>query len=188
MKTHDDFDDLLHEALSEYRDAEPLAGIESRILARLQLSEPSRRPFVLRWAIALACAAAIAAAIWFGSVRRTPESVSQTKIAATPSVAQAPIPRPAPVGAASGAKVAEFRRPAKPHAVVAAPVATVAHAVPSVFPLPSPLTAQEQAFLASVQGEPDSARLATAADDALVIAKIEIKPLERSGTPSGDNP
>ena len=188
MKTHDDFDDLLHEALSEYRDAEPLAGIESRILARLQLSEPSRRPFVLRWAIALACAAAIAAAIWFGSGRRTPQSISPAKIAATPSVAQAPMPRPAPVGAASGAKVAEFRRPAKPHAVVAAPVATVAHAVPSVFPLPSPLTAQERAFLASVQGEPDSARLATAADDALVIAKIEIKPLERSGTPSGDNP
>jgi len=188
MKTHDDFDDLLHEALSEYRDAEPLAGIESRILARLQLSEPSRRPFVLRWAIALACAAAIAAAIWFGSVRPTPESMSQTKIATTPSVAQVPAPRPAPAIAASGAKVGEFRRPAKPHAVVAAPVATVAHAVPSVFPLPSPLTAQEQAFLASVQGEPDSARLAAAAADALVIAKIEIKPLESSGAPSGDNP
>ena len=186
---HDEhLDHLLDEALSEYRDAEPLAGLEERILVRIQKREGLRKPTILRWAVAFACAAAVAMAIWFGSVRPTPESMSQTKIATTPSVAQVPAPRPAPAIAASGAKVGQFRRPAKPHAVVTTPAATAAHAVPSVFPLPSPLTAQEQAFLASVQGEPDSARLATAADDALVIAKIEIKPLERSGTPSGDNP
>ena len=52
---HDEhLDNFLDEALSEYRDAEPLAGLESRVLRRLQASKPARAGFWLRCGIAAA--------------------------------------------------------------------------------------------------------------------------------------
>ena len=37
MNHNDDFDRTVDDALAEYRDAEPLAGVEERVLQRLRL-------------------------------------------------------------------------------------------------------------------------------------------------------
>ncbi len=53
MNPNDHLDRILDHALSEYRDAEPLSGMEDRILRRLAAQpEPSSR----RWAWILAAA------------------------------------------------------------------------------------------------------------------------------------
>ena len=184
---HDEhLDHLLDEALSEYRDAEPLAGIESRILARLELSGPSRRPFVLRWALALACAAAIAAAVWFGVGRRPQHNVLPAETAATKPVEHAPIPAPAVVASASAA--VKIRKPADRTAQHETHAPTAAPTKPSVFPLPTPLAPEERAFLAALRKGPDPMPDAAAPDAAITIAEIEIKPLSIGGVASSENP
>ena len=80
MTNDNQFDALLHDALGEYREAEPLAGIESRILARIHADASGRKSLGLRWAIALACAAAVVLAIWLGVGRRTPHPAIPSRI------------------------------------------------------------------------------------------------------------
>lgn len=186
MNDNERLDKILDEALSEYREAEPLAGLEDRVLQRLQGRKRAGTSLWLRWGLAAACLAVVVMAVWIGMARRTPESVTPAKMATPQPIAQAPVQTPAPAVAGPVVKAGELRGPARHHAGTTTPAATVAHSVPSVFPLPVPLTAQEQAFLAIVQGNADSGRLATGLDDTLVIAKIEIKPLESSGTLSGE--
>ena len=56
----DKFDDLIDTALSSYADAEPLSGLEQRILRRVQLVKDRRRRFIsLKWALALATLASV---------------------------------------------------------------------------------------------------------------------------------
>ena len=43
MKTTDEFDEILSNALSEYRKAEPLAGLEDRVLRRVQQQRERRK-------------------------------------------------------------------------------------------------------------------------------------------------
>ena len=43
MKTTDEFDEILSNALSEYREAEPLAGLEDRVLRRVQQQRERRK-------------------------------------------------------------------------------------------------------------------------------------------------
>ena len=75
---HDEhLDNILDEALSEYREAEPLAGLEDRgaaATARPRAPVPARK--WLRWGIAVACLAALAMVIWIGMARRTPQTAA----------------------------------------------------------------------------------------------------------------
>ena len=184
---HDEhLDHLLDEALSEYRDAEPLAGIESRILARLELSGPSRRPFVLRWALALACAAAIAAAVWFGVGRRPQHNVLPAETAATKPVEHAPIPAPAVVASASAA--VKIRKPADRTAQHETYTPAAAPTSPAEFPSPTPLSPGERALLAALNQSSHTMPAASQPDQAITIAEIEIKPLSIGGVASSENP
>ncbi|HVP50275.1 MAG TPA: hypothetical protein VMT56_03535, partial [Candidatus Bathyarchaeia archaeon] len=95
MNNDAEFDGLLHEALSEYREAEPLAGIESRILARIQDRDARRKTPGWRWALAGACAAALVVAIWFGALRRAPQSAAPNiNVATTKPVEKTPAEKP----------------------------------------------------------------------------------------------
>ena len=71
MKPDEDFDNLLDDALTEYRDAEPLAGLEHRVLRRLRCQTERRRATRLAWsAAAVATAALLAIAAWLGLQER----------------------------------------------------------------------------------------------------------------------
>jgi hypothetical protein len=179
------FDELLDHALSEYRDAEPLAGIDARILRRLQQRETIRQRAGLRWAIAVACAAALAFTIWLSIGRRTPETATN-EVAAVPSTAQrSPAmsaeaqQRSTPTPSGSAQVAAKYSTP-MPMAGTKKPIATQ-----PVFPMPTPLTAQERAFMASLQGNAAVAASGADPDSSIAIAEIQIKPLTAGGQSSG---
>ena len=69
MTHNDEFDKVLDDALSEYREAEPLAGLEDRVLQRLQLQTEQRRKLWWRWSAIAAAAAALIIAAWIGMGR-----------------------------------------------------------------------------------------------------------------------
>ena len=180
----DEFDNLLDHALSEYRDAEPLAGIEDRILARLHQRETTRQRFGWRWAIAFSCAAlaVIVVGITLGGPLRQllagwggahkPASPKQT-VAAQKPVAPPPATQENPTRNIHRVP----RTPSVPIEVAATP-----EPMPAQFPMPTQLTPEERAFMAALQK--DSAAMPAASDEPITIAEIEIKPLSRGGSSS----
>ena len=59
MNDNEQLDNILDEALSAYREAEPLAGIEDRVLQRLRLQPEARRFASWKWGAVAACAAVL---------------------------------------------------------------------------------------------------------------------------------
>jgi len=186
MNNDEHLDNLLDEALSEYRHAEPLAGIESRILARIAERETRRNPFALRWAIAFACAAAVALAIWLGIGRRTPHTAAPSESAVTKPVEKAPGPTQAPEVVASASGTVEVRKAASRSVPQLPPTETALQMKPAVFPSPAPLTADERAFMAALNQFPNTMPVASEPDKAITIAEIEIKPLAIGGVSLGE--
>jgi len=190
MNHNEHLDNLLDEALSEYCDAEPLAGIESRLLLRLQASQPTRTNSWLRWGLAAACLAALALVIWIGMARRTSptatpadELAAQPKTVPQPREFSAPAPGPAVVSENGRARDAAPRR-ATPSTITPA---NTKPATAEVFPVPVPLTDEERAFVAALGQHPEAVHATSASDDAPVIAKIEIKPLSTTDENPGDD-
>lgn len=192
MNSDDQLDRILDHALSEYRDAEPLTGMEDRILRRLAAQpEPSSR----RWAWILATAAALAVlvfALWLG-LRERPQQqtvaskVTQTAEHATTSSAHSETPvvpsaQSHPV-AATRAASRRLKSPVMPQ------VAKAAAAKPALkqFPAPAPMTSEEHALLALARTHPDALLAQPDDADKLNIAPIEIKPLApEAGAPQGE--
>ena len=87
MNHHDEFDDLLHDALSEYREAEPLAGIEERVLQRMQSLREERRHAMWMWGAVATCAALLLAGVWLGAKNPTLPKEGGAEHAASPQVA-----------------------------------------------------------------------------------------------------
>jgi len=190
MNDNEQLDNLLAEALSEYGAAEPLAGIEDRVLQRLRL-QPEHHPWSgWKWAAAAACLSALAVAVWIGMARRTPQSPSTAgEIALQPKVT--PLKRdPTPHSAdPSMLSQAASERIGVQHssATTSGRQTNVNAPRAAVFPNPVPLTREEQAFVAALDRHPDALPTTTAPGAAPVIARIEIKPLSDSDKPSGEN-
>jgi hypothetical protein len=142
---------ILAEALAQYANAEPLAGLEQRVLQRVR-SEGRRR--VGRWPWALAASVAVAgmfAVLW---VRTAPQTLGVSAVAPRPPqiVARAAVPKSA-------------RRQTLPKR--------------RVFPTPVPLSGQERALLAFAAHAPDLARdLRSRIDEPIQFTEIKIAPLE----------
>lgn len=184
---HDEhLDNILDEALSEYRDAEPLAGIESRILARVHASESVRKSRGLRWAVVVACAAAIVAAVWFGVGKRTPHTAAPSEAATIKPVEKAPAHTPVPTVVTSASSTVAVRKPANHIVPQSTPAETAVQTKPSVFPSPSPLTAEERAFMAALNQTAGAMPVTSEPDKAITIAEIEIKPLAIAGLSLGE--
>jgi hypothetical protein len=66
----DELDQALDAALARYSSAEPLAGLEQRVLNRVRAEQPA--PRIGRWVLAVAMAAGMiaAAALWVGQASR----------------------------------------------------------------------------------------------------------------------
>ncbi len=167
----DELERVLQEGISRYADAEPLAGLEERIMARVRMTASSRSSRADWWAVlAIGVAASLVGGFVYLRMEHTesrPLTIAAVKRAAIPVLA----PRQtAPI---------KILKP-RVHSHVRA-------ALPKLpeFPTPSPLTSEERLLLAMLQQDPE--RTAQAFDslrkresEPLEIAPLVIPPLETS--------
>ena len=154
----EDLDRLLDEGIQSYVAAEPLAGLEQRVLARTRTA-PKRNHAPAFLAAAGACAATVILTVAFHT---TP----------TPPPVLPPVPPPAHVA------IAPIPKP-----VLATQRPRTTHKLPKQrqFPTPQPVTAEERLLLALIAAHPDQTAQAFASlhsqSDPIEIKPIEIKPL-----------
>ena len=130
MRDDRDLDELIDRALARYGDAEPLAGIEQRVLQRAQ---SDRRRSALQWTAALAIAAALLIAV---VVVPDPRSTAPPRLRfVNVSKSALTLPRVVRTEQVTFA-LTEYRRPHKA-------------ALPKqlVFPVDEPITAEESALV-----------------------------------------
>ena len=209
MNHGDEFDDILKEALHEYRDAEPLAGLEDRVLQRLHSQTVQRpRPRWI-WGAVAACVALVLIGVWIGVENSTtPHLPTAGKYGPPTGEGGVEHPPEARVGTRGSEELADVtKRPTLPKERAGHPAPRglkaarddknkglngTAEAVPlqnvaSQFPTPAPLTAEEHALLALLHADPNI--LPKQRDDAndIAIAPLEIKPLAGSAAPTQEN-
>jgi hypothetical protein len=168
MGDRDELDRVIDGALASYTGAEPLAGLEERVLNRVRVAQPVRRR-VFAWAFGLAFAVLL---VVVGIVIRTERrTVPRSEVAQVANVAPPPAIKEPPVVLKRVARIAHRR------------VAKVS-ALPKLdqFPAPSPLTTEERALIALVERDPKQAQmfadLQKQADEPIEIQGIQIAPLE----------
>jgi hypothetical protein len=209
MNDNDEFDQILDNALSEYRDAEPLADLENRVLQRLQLQAERRQKLWWQWSAAALTAAVLVIAAWVGlrsGGKQTPvvekhapasdsQSTAQMRTApkvtpANPEILAQKHPRLtselAPKqGPRADSEVATNEASAR-NTPQAAGVAA-ARVLPQ-FPAPAPLTREEHTLLALARTNPDALQNLTQSEGEITIAPIEIEPLAGDGSDTqGEN-
>ena len=201
MNYNDEFDPVLEEALAEYRDAEPLDGVEERVLDRMRLAHQQRRNLWYRRSAALACATLVAIAAWIGLQRR-PEGIVQPQ----PNVTQRPAPPSStvPVATKAASRSDQEGTPSR-HGAVSANLRRAGTVAPSralmvagnrgqvprsqpgkQFPTPSPLTSEERALIALARTYPQVFESSGINAD-VRIAPIEVQPLSELHSDSEGN-
>lgn len=157
-------DSLLDASLRRVAAAEPLAGLDDRILARLR-SAPPPRP----WRLGVLAGAALAAVAIFLAVVLPPRAVAPAR---TPPMIVTTAALPAPP-----LRTMPLPRPARPRIIAAA---RAPEPRPVVFPAPYPLSAQEKLLLAYIRQTPpeEVGREEPDRSSPLLIAPIRITPLE----------
>ena len=162
----DELDRMIDGALASYSDAEPLAGIEQRLVNRVHAVRNRRR--WLAWGVGAAVTASVVVGMsWSGhkTIReKTPVAVARVRRQASP-------PKTAVISAPR-ARV-RVKRAARPRAL------------PKLeqFPTPTPLTAEERALVAFVRGNEEEARQVLAAnEDRIQIEGIQIQRLWKEGS------
>ena len=162
--SRDELDRLIDGALSAYSGAEPLAGLEERVLQRIVVAEGARRRAVWwRWALALPVLASLA---WVTILLR---------------VEPLPAPKVTVIGNV------DWTEPALPKVTPKLPerkTARLPKPLPKLeqFPAPSPITAEERAWLAFVDRAPALAQetfreLEKRNSEKIEIREIQIPPL-----------
>ncbi len=193
MNNDEQLDNILDEALSAYREAEPLAGIEERVLQRLRL-EPERLQIASwKWGAVAACIAMLAFAAWLGLRGHGSQGpVARQQTQAT-NVDVPPEARPA---AETRRKVAnkparrpQNRIPAQVARGTGTPVQVARLDDSGREPphLPQPLTGEERQLLALAQAHPDALRSISQEDKPIAIAPLTIQPLPSEANQNGDN-
>jgi hypothetical protein len=192
MNDNEQLDSILDEALSTYRDAEPLAGIEGRVLHRLRMQPGQSRTTWWKWGSVAACVAMLAFAAWLGlrsHGSQTPVARQQTQAS---NVDIRPETRPP---AEIPRKVTNLRA-RQPKNGIPAQVARTADLPVQVAhldynrrespQLPAPLTVEERQFLALAQAHPDALRSISQEDQPIAIAPLTIQPLPSETNHNGD--
>ncbi len=191
MNHSDGFDNILDEALQEYREAEPLAGIEDRVLRRLRRDVARRPAFGRQWRVATAALAMIAILIWAGvrfgyPHRSSPPPLVRQRMPAIPVSPEITQLRGRENHISPGPSVHS-----RAVTVVARQAAQLANATPAPvreqFPMPAPLDREERALLALARTDPEALRpLAQDGNNVVEIAPITIQPLEHGDTEGED--
>jgi hypothetical protein len=167
----DTLDGMLDNALACYSGAEPLAGLEERVLHRVHASEATRRR-PIGWAVAFALAAAL---VLVAIVMKTPRNPAPRPR----DVARAEIP--ATVGTAAAVekpRITLKHRRSRIAARCATPVPKQQQ-----FPAPAALTAEERALRSFVERQPAEAQrvfaqLQKRSNEPIHIEPIQIAPLQ----------
>lgn len=182
----DKLDQLLDDSLAEYSQAEPLAGLEDRILARLEHAAEEQVPWYeaagwQRWGWALT-AVVLAAGIALGMflVTRPGEDIDYVADGETIEVKSGPVePQIAALPPRIPVEVirrAFERRPLPTGLLASTPQVAGEEPAPNaeVFPAPAPLSEQERLALSYARMSP-GLRVIRAEPG---IKAIEVKPLE----------
>jgi hypothetical protein len=148
----DELDRWIDGALATYSSAEPLAGLEERILHRV------RRPRRWWWGLAIPAAAAIALAV------------------AIPRRQTLDLPLPVPPPAVAVVEARPAPPPVQRHRAIAAALPKLAS-----FPSASPLTAEERLLLQFARSHAEELVNRPPADE-IEIKPIEIAPLQSDGS------
>ena len=159
----DELDRLIDGALASYTDAEPLAGLEARVVGRVRVARARRR--WLAWGMGAAVAASVVIVVIVSRVQEhgIPKPIDMTRIIA----------------------------PAPPLEAVREPAIAVKHAwtpkrerrrssLPKLeqFPAMAASTPEERALVALVQEDPEEAQEVLAANNGPIrIQTIQIPPL-----------
>lgn len=161
----DDLDKLIDRALAGYSQAEPLAGLESRVLNRVRTAKTERRR-LWRWALPVP----VLAAILIAALARKPEPVPVARIAPPPVAVESPaLPPPA------------VPRPFAARTPARTPRPSVRAGLPKrkMFPTPSQLTKEERLLVELAQSHPYE--LTDRPVEAIEIEPIQIAPLQIDG-------
>ena len=196
MTNDNPFNELLDHALSEYRDAEPLAGMEDRVLKRLQSQSAERHWAWWMWGAVATFAALVLVGVWIGISNRTRPSSStqptQAREQTAPPSGTTTSPSLQSHGVAiqsatqrASVKPTELKNAATVIARAETPIQSGTMA--SQFPTPAPLTAEEHALLAMLHANPDALPKPRENSDDTTIAPLEIKPLAGSAAPTEEN-
>jgi cytoskeletal protein RodZ len=181
MNHDEEFDRVLDEALAEYRDAEPLAGMEHRVLQRVRLRAERRRAW-LRWSAFATCTAMLAVTAWTGVRDRARHETMPIQPEATQEQ-RPPVqtqPRNENIRAVNMEPATTSTRVVKPMPSRKAVLASATRVpVQPQFPAPAPLNPEERAWLALAQVHPEVlSRLPNDQDkQQIAIAPIDIEPL-----------
>jgi hypothetical protein len=157
-------DRVLEEALAEYSSAEPLAGIEQRVLRRVRAEGARTRGTLWRWVFV--AGAVVAASITFMAVVRMRPVPDPVRV-----IAQVPKPMPRMASAQPSRK--RSTRPGLPRR--------------RDFPIPAPVSQEERALLALVTRSPDETReafrdLQQRSTEPIRLEEIKIEPLQSDGS------
>jgi hypothetical protein len=170
----DELDNLIDSTLSGYSTAEPLAGLEQRVLNRVRAAEASRRRRRF-WTLAALAGPAFAALAILLLIRPGAPPPAPVARVTAPAVRVAP-ESPAPPPAVS---------PEKPRPSVSgrAPVARPSpqRELPkrNVFPTPAPVTPEERMLVELAVSHPQ--QLLIQPVEHIEIKPIEIAPLQADG-------
>ena len=164
----DKLDRLIDGALASYSDAEPLAGLEARVVNRVRLAGARRRIFARGVGLAVAASVVV---LWI--VVRT----EQRRVVPRPrEVARVTSVAPPVPAIQRAVRIPAWVRAKRPKAL------------PKLekFPAPEPMTAEERAFVALVKRDPTEAQeifadLRKRADAPIEIQPIQIPPLQSDG-------
>jgi hypothetical protein len=192
MTPNDEFDQVLDDALAEYCEAEPLAGLEDRVLQRLRLQTEPRLKLWWRWSAITAAAVALVIAAWIGLGDRTRQDFRK------PSVVQKQVPAVEAQSPQVDARTA-YEHPASKRTPVAkatshktpVPVAQASRELAPMrgqFPSPAPLKPEDRMLLALAKTHPELLMEERGEDKEIVIAPINIKPLvDETAASQGEN-
>jgi hypothetical protein len=188
MNHENQFDELLHEALGEYREAEPLVGLERRILHRLQ-AQPAGRSLRWIWGAIATCLALVLIGVWIGVKNPTPPKEGGVGHPAT-ELQQEASARPSPTR--SLVKQPEVTGRSKLNSKPTSPVLFVRATSPAAltaqqFPTPINTTAQEQALSVIARAHPDALAVSNEEPRLLAIAPLEIARLTSVNQNIGEN-
>lgn len=183
MNEHEKFAaELIERELARAGEVEPLAGLEERLLGKLEAERAPRR----RW---WWMAAPVAAALLFVALiywRPTPQTpVVQVKD--TPPTAESPAP--SPVRPQTTASVATPVRPPRVTPLRTQPPVVAIASKQEVFPSPAALSAEEKVLVAFARRRPkeaeELAEQQTKPVERVTIAAIKIEPLVREEETNG---
>lgn len=199
MNQDDQLERILDQALSEYRLAEPLAGLEERVLQRLRVQTEERRIAWWKWGAVAACAAMLAIAAWLGwREHAVPIDVARQPVESRHTVAPSETKAaPQTSRTVSGSASPRLDRPqATPvrHAGASPPSQQTMQAqmenlngVSRDHPQGTPLTDDERALMALAQTHPEALRAIAQDDRPITITPLSVQPLPFEANQEGDN-